>query len=507
MTKDSSNTKRLVKNTAFLYFRMLFLMLISLYTSRVVLKSLGVEDYGIYNAVGGFITLFDVFTHSLSAAISRFITFELGAGNKERLRAVFSTTIIIQLIISVGFILLAETGGLWFLKTQMTIPEGRETAAFWVFQFSLITFVLKLLSVPYNASIIAHEKMGAFAYISMIDGGVRLVIAFIIAYTGYDRLIMYAFFLCVLAAIIRIIYNVYSKRKFEECSFSFIYDKKLFKEIFGFAGWNFIGGASGVLNNHGVNILLNVFCGPAVNAARGIAVQVNNAVLKFVESFMTAIRPQITKSYANGDRSYMMKLIIWGSRLSGYILIVMGIPILLETDEILSLWLVEVPDYTVVFVQLVIINSIIESLSYTLITAMLATGDIKNYQITVGGLNMLGFPLAYIVLKMGFEPYYSFIMIIVVSLACLAARLKMLRQMIDLPIRIFTKEVIFNLLKVVVISIILPYILHKVISQGLPRLFVVSCCSIVSSLIIIILFGFSNVERIYLMNKIKQKIR
>lgn len=185
----------------------------------------------------------------------------------------------------------------------------------------------------------------------------------------------------------------------------------------------------------------------------------------------------------------------------------MGIPILLETDEILSLWLVEVPDYTVVFVQLVIINSIIESLSYTLITAMLATGDIKNYQITVGGLNMLGFPLAYIVLKMGFEPYYSFIMIIVVSLACLAARLKMLRQMIDLPIRIFTKEVIFNLLKVVVISIILPYILHKVISQGLPRLFVVSCCSIVSSLIIIILFGFSNVERIYLMNKIKQKIR
>lgn len=190
MSKESSNTKRLVKNTAFLYFRMLFLMLISLYTSRVVLKSLGVEDYGIYNAVGGFITLFDVFTHSLSAAISRFITFELGAGNKERLRAVFSTTIIIQLIISVGFILLAETGGLWFLKTQMTIPEGRETAAFWVFQFSVITFVLKLLSVPYNASIIAHEKMGAFTYISMIDGGVRLVIAFIIAYTGYDRLII-----------------------------------------------------------------------------------------------------------------------------------------------------------------------------------------------------------------------------------------------------------------------------------------------------------------------------
>lgn len=506
MTKDSSNTKRLVKNTAFLYFRMLFLMLISLYTSRVVLKSLGVEDYGIYNAVGGFITLFDVFTHSLSAAISRFITFELGAGNKERLRAVFSTTIIIQLIISAGFILLAETGGLWFLETQMTIPDGRETAAFWVFQFSVITFVLKLLSVPYNASIIAHEKMSAFAYISILEGLGRLGIAFAILIDGYDRLIMYALLLCILAALIRFIYNYYGKRNFEECSFRFIYEKKLFSEILGFAGWNFIGGSAGVLNNHGINVLLNIFCGPAINAARGLAVQVDNAVLRFSESFMTALRPQITKAYASGNSEYLMILVSKGSRFSTLLMIVISVPIFAETDQLLEIWLTTVPDFCSIFVKLIIFNSIINVVSYPLITLMLATGDIRNYQLSVGGLNILCFPFCYILLKFGLSPISVFIMVIIISVLCLILRLIMLKKMVEFPLKHFFYDVIMRLSFVSCLSSVLPYIISRCIESGYTRLFLNMPLSLFMSIIVAMVIGVRADERKLLISKIRQKL-
>lgn len=503
----SNSTSRIAKNTIMLYIRMLFLMVISLYTSRVVLQSLGVEDFGLYNAVAGFITLFDTFTHSLSAAISRYLTFELGRGDKKKLNLVFSTTVAIQIAISIVFVLVAESVGIWFLQNKMTIPVGRETAALWAFQCALLVFVIKLICVPYNACIIAHEKMGAFAFIGILEGIGKLIVAFAILYFGGDRLILYSVLLCLIQLSITSIYGLYSKRRFEECIFRFVFEKSLFKEIFSFAGWNFIGGSSSVLNNHGVNVLLNVFCGPAVNAARGIAMQVDNAVLKFSDNFLTAVRPQITKSYASGDHSYMMKLVFDGSRFSAYLLILLSIPLVVETPTILSLWLTVVPDHTIAFVRLILLNSIVNVLSYTMITAMLATGNIKTYQIIVGGMNLLGFPVSWILLRLGLAPESVFLCLIGISTICLFLRLILLKRMINLPIMRFLYEVLLRVIVVALLSSVIPFIVSNYFSTGFSRLVVNSSISVLISLCVILFAGISKNERTLIVDKVYSFIK
>lgn len=309
MSNTTENNKRIAKNTLLLYFRMLFLMAVSLYTSRVVLNALGVEDFGIYNVVGGVVAMFSVLSGSLSTAISRFITYELGKGNKENLNKIFSSAVTIQFGLAGIIILLAETIGIWFLNIKMNIPEVRMEAANWVFQFSILTFAINLISVPYNASIIAHEKMSAFAYISILEAVGKLTIAYLITISPIDKLIFYAILMCAVALVVRLTYGNYCKRHFSECTYHFSWDKLLLKQMFGFAGWNFIGASSAILRDQGGNVVINLFCGPTVNAARGIAFQVNNAVNQFVTNFMTALNPQITKSYASGDNEYMMTLI------------------------------------------------------------------------------------------------------------------------------------------------------------------------------------------------------
>lgn len=434
MSNTTENNKRIAKNTLLLYFRMLFLMAVSLYTSRVVLNALGIEDFGIYNVVGGVVAMFSVLSGSLSAAISRFITYELGKGNQENLNKIFSSAVTIQLGLAGIIILLAETIGIWFLNVKMNIPEVRMEAANWVFQFSILTFAINLISVPYNASIIAHEKMSAFAYISILEAVGKLFIAYLITITPMDKLIFYAILMCVVALIVRFTYGNYCKRHFNECTYHFIWDKQLLKSMFSFAGWNFIGASSAVLRDQGGNVVINLFCGPAVNAARGIAFQVNNAVNQFVGNFMTALNPQITKSYAAGDRGYMMTLIFQGARLSFYMLLLLSLPILVNTHYILALWLKIVPEHAVLFVQLILIFALSESISQPLITAMLATGKIRNYQIIVGGLQMMNLPLSYILLRLGYFPEVVIVIAICISQCCLAARLILLRGMIGLSI-------------------------------------------------------------------------
>lgn len=386
MATTSANNKRIAKNTLLLYIRMLFLMAVNLYTSRVVLNVLGVEDFGIYNVVGGVVAMFSMLSGSLSAAITRFITYELGTGDRESLKRIFSSAVTIQIGLAVLIILLAEAIGVWFLNIKMNIPDARIVAANWVFQFSILTFAINLISVPYNASIIAHERMSAFAYISILEAIGKLAIAFLIVVSPMDKLIFYAILMCAVALIVRFAYGIYCKRNFEECTYHFIFDKDLLKRMFGFAGWNFIGATSAVLRDQGGNVVINLFCGPAVNAARGIAFQVNNAVSGFVTNFMTALNPQITKSYAAGDRDYMMTLIYQGARLSFYMLLLLSLPVLINTHYILELWLKTVPEHAVLFVQLVLVFAMSESISHPLITAMLATGKIRNYQLVVGGL-------------------------------------------------------------------------------------------------------------------------
>lgn len=330
MSEQINKSKRLAKNTVLLYVRMLLTMFIGLYTSRVVLHALGVEDYGIYNVVGGLVTMFTVLSGSLSAAISRFITFELGKGNKDRLKRVFSTSINIQFILIAFIVVLMETIGLWFLNYKMVISAERLTAANWVFQFSVFTFAMNLWSVPYNAAIIAHEKMSAFAYIGILDSLCRLGVAFMITYSNFDHLIYYALLLMIVGIIIRLIYGFYCKRNFDETIYHFVLDKSLLNDMFSFAGWNFIGAAAGVCRTTGVNILINLFYGANVNAARGLSVQLNNAISGFANNFMTALNPQITKAYAEEDFHYMNMLLFKGTKLAYFLLMLISMPVLIQ---------------------------------------------------------------------------------------------------------------------------------------------------------------------------------
>lgn len=484
-------------------------MVVSLYTSRVILNALGVEDYGIYNVVGGVVTMFSMLSGSLNAAISRFLTFELGTGNTDKLKKIFSSSITIQFALAAIIVILAETIGLWFMNAKLVIPEERMVAANWCYQFSVLTFAINLINVPYNAAIIAHEKMSAFAYISIVEAVVKLVIAWTIVVTPIDRLIYFGGMLCLLSLVLRLVYGWYCKRKFEECTYTFIYDHDLLKQIFGFAGWNFIGASSSVLRDQGGNIIINLFFGPNVNAARAIAVKVNAVITGFIQNFMTAINPQITKSYASGDREYMFKLVFQGARLSYYILLLISLPVILNTHYLLVVWLKLVPEHTVLFVQLTLIFAMCECISNPLITAMLATGKIRNYQIIVGGLQMLNLPLAYICLKFGGSPESVLYVSIFISQCCLAARLWMLRGMIGLKVISYLKNVYFNVIIVTVISAIIPLFIVRFFEESALSFVSISGIAIICTIITALIVGCNKEERqmVYTqMNKIFQKI-
>lgn len=490
-----------------LYIRMLFSMLVSLYTSRVILQTLGVEDYGIYNAVGGVVSLFSIISNSLSSAISRFMTFELGKGDIQKLKTIFSTSITIQIIISFIVVLLAEIIGVWFLNNKMVIPEERLEAANWIFQFSLATFVIGLISVPYNAAIIAHERMKAFAYIGILEVLAKLGIVFSLMMAPMDKLVFYGLMLLLLSIVIRIIYGIYCKRNFEECTYSFVMDKLLLKEMFGFAGWNFIGASSAILRDHGGNIIINLFCGPAVNAARGIAVQVNGIVNSFVGNFMVAVNPQITKNYAAGKYDYMMDLMFKSSRFSFYLLLILSLPIIVSTDYILSLWLDIVPEHTSAFLQLTLLFSLSETLATPLVTAMLATGRIRNYQIIVGGLQMMNLPISYTCLRCGLPPEAVFIVAIGVSVICELARIYMLRRMINLSARSFFQKVYINVWSVLAVSAVFPFILKWNLDEGFISF--ASCCilSLTCSVLSVCYIGCNKVERLYFREQINTFIK
>lgn len=503
MQSTQQNNKRIAKNTLLLYVRMFFMMAVSLYTSRVVLNALGVEDFGIYNVVGGVVAMFSMLSGSLSAAISRFITYELGKGNQEKLTSIFSSAVTIQLGLGLVILLVAEAVGVWFLNVKMNIPEERIVAANWVFQLSILTFIINLVSIPYNAAIIAHEKMSAFAYISIVEAVGKLIIAYLVIVSPIDTLIFYASLMCALAIIVRFIYGSYCKCHFLECTYHFIWDKNLLKQMFGFAGWNFIGASSAVLRDQGGNIVINLFCGPTVNAARGIASQVNNAINGFVINFMTALNPQITKSYASGDRDYMMRLIYQGARLSFYMLLLLSLPVLINTHYILVLWLKIVPEHAVNFVQLILIFAMCESISQPLITAMLATGKIRNYQLIVGGLQILNLPVSYVLLRLGCFPETVMIVAIVLSLACLLARLILLRKMIGLSARKYIKKVCLNILIVTVISAILPALVSWYADETFLNFLLICLLALTCTLFSVFFVGCNKDERSFVFSKIQ----
>lgn len=480
---------------------MLLTMFVSLYTSRVVLQTLGIDDYGIYNVVGGVVAMFSVLSGSLSSAISRFITFELGRNDMEKLKRVFSSAVTIQIALSLLIIILAETIGLWFLNNKMVIPFGRLIATNWVYHFSILTFAINLISIPYNAAIIAHEKMSAFAYISILEVIGKLLVAFTIAISPIDKLIYYGCLLMLIAIIIRMVYSYYCKKHFTECTYQLIFDKSLLKQMFGFAGWNFMGASSAVLRDQGGNIVMNLFCGPAVNAARGIAMQVNHAIYGFVANFMTAMNPQITKSYASGDHKYMMTLVFQGARLSFYMLLILSLPVIVNAPYILKMWLGIVPEHTAHFVQLVLLFAMSESISTPLITAMLATGKIRNYQLIVGGLQMINLPISYFCMKAGFMPECVIIIAIILSQCCLATRLILLKNMIHLPVVQYLKNVYLNVIVVSLGAIFVPLLMHQYTDSGFLQFILNSLVCLICTIIAIYFIGCTKQERILIKSK------
>lgn len=505
MDSHAENTRRIAKNTLMLYVRMLFGMLVSLYTSRVVLNTLGVEDYGIYNVVGGVVAMFSLISNSLSSSVSRFLTFELGRGDMQRLKDIFSTSILIHLALAMIVLVLAETVGVWFLNTHMTIPTERLHAANWVFQASVVSFMFGLFSVPYNASIVAHEHLSIFAYFSILDITLRLAIVIFIAYASFsaDKLIIYSLLLLAASIFSRQIYWFYCRRNFEECRVSRTFNKNYWKQMSSFAGWNFIGCTAGLLKDQGVNIILNIYMGPVINAARGIAMSVNSAVNSFVGNFMTALNPQITKSYASEDRDYMFSLVERGARFSFYILLMLTLPILFETEFILTLWLKQYPEHTVNFVRLVLILSMCDTLSNTLVTLQNATGRIRNYQIAVGGILMLNLPLSCLCLELGYPPEATLLVAIVVSICCMALRLLFLRQMTGMSIAIFIKNVCIRAVMVSLCSVVIPLFLTRTIAcNGWEHFAIMTIVCVICSLISICIIGCTKSERRFVLQKI-----
>jgi len=484
-------------------------MVVGLITSRVVLRALGTEDFGIYGAVAGVVTLFTVFTGSMSAAISRFITFELGREEEGTdLRKVFSTAVSIQLVLSASIVLLAETLGLWWLNSQMQVPPERMEAARWVFQFSLLSLVIQLVSVPYNADIIARERMDAFAYISIFEGLGKLLVAFCIAISPIDKLVLYAALLALVSLLTRLAYGVFCRRHFPEARYDGKLDKSLFGRMFSFAGWNFIGSGSGILRDQGGNQLLNLFFGPVANASWLLASQVNGTVQKFVTSFTTAINPQITKSYASGDRDYMMNLVFKGSRMSVYLLALVVCPVFFNAEFLVNLWLGAdaVPPDAILFIRLILMYLMVESISYTMVTAMLATGDIRNYQLLVGGLQLLNVPLAWLCLKLGAPAQCIYWVAIGVAFCCLAARLYMLRGMIGLPVRRFLQEVFLKELLVVALSMMLAWCLSILLPMERWWGFLIhASVSVLITGLCILLLGFTREERNALIARILKR--
>lgn len=504
---SQANNKRIAKNTILLYFRTMFVMVIALYTSRVILNELGVDDYGIFNAVGGVVAMFTVISSALSSSISRFITYELGHGDKSRLSAIFSTSLNIQFAIAAIVLILCEIGGVWFLNCKMSIPPDRLVAANWVLQCSLLSFCVGLISVPYNACIIAHEHMSAFAYISVLEAVLKLVICYMLITSPWDQLITYAVLMLAVSVLIRIVYGVYCSNHFEECHYHIVKDKPLLREMTSFAGWGFFTNMAWVFNTQGVNLLVNVFFGVALNAARGIATQVEGAVLQFVNNFTTAINPQITKCYGAGEKEAMFSLVCRGAKFSLLLLLFIAVPLELETEYILTLWLKIVPNHAVTFIRLVIIGIMVNALGNTGYTACMATGNIKKYVLSITTVGILVFPLTWVAYKLGMPAETTYIIYISVYIIVDIVRLYIMRGLLNFPAMMFVQKVLIPLICTISVGSILPIIVYSSMSQSLIRLFVTTIVSFFSIGLATCYIGLTKHEREMTLGKIIAKIK
>lgn len=474
---------------------MFFSMIVSLYTSRLILSTLGITDFGIYSVVGGVVTLFSFLNSAMAVSTQRFLTFEIGKGNKKILNNIFSISVNLHLCISLIVLLIAETIGVWFLNNKLKIPYDRIVAANWVFQFSVFTLILTILSVPYNALIIAREKMNIFAYIGILEVFLKLLIVYLLFITDFDKLILFSALVFIVSLVIRIMYQLYCRKNYPESHYKFYWEKNLFKQMASFAGWNLIGVFAGLAQDQGINVILNIFFGPIINAARGIGVQVNNSVTNLVINFQTAINPPITKAYATGEMFNQNKLVFFSSKLSFFLIFIFSLPLILNADIVLGLWLKKVPENTIFFVNLGLINIMIGSISGPLQILAQATGKVKYYQIIVSSILLMDLPIAYLILWFGFNIQIVLWSTIVISVIALVARLYILKFLVSFSISEFFNEVINPILKVFFLSSILPVICIFYLESVWVRFFLIILSSVISIIFFVWVFGINKSER------------
>lgn len=507
MNITAANNKRIAKNTLLLYMRMLLFMAISLYTSRINLDSLGEIDYGVYNVVGGVVAMFSILSGSVSVAISRYLTYELGTGNRQKLNTVFCTSINIQILMGVLIFIAAEIIGVWFLNTHMNIPADRMEAANWVLQCSIITFIINLISVPYNALIIAHEKMSAFAYIGLIEAVLKLIICYLLYISPIDKLILWAVMLMLVSVCMRMIYGSYAKRHFEESKYRWGIDKALMKDMSKFIGWAFWGNGVVVLRDQGTNILLNIFFGPAVNAARGIAMSVNTAMYSFVTNFMTAINPQITKSYAQSDFDGMNVLIMRGCRFGFFILMLLVVPVCVNIDYILNLWLIDVPKHTAAFIVLTLMYSMVDCYATPLCTGVLANGQIKRYEMQLTAIYVVNFIIIYLILKWGASPEWVFVLAVLFKTFVVVALLCNGRALYRLNISFFIRKAIIKPMLIFTVSFLIAWWIKFDFTNDFLCFILSAASSFVLSAMLIWFVGLESQERKGIVKMIINRIR
>ena len=490
---------RIAKNTGLLYFRMLLLLIVSLYTSRVILAALGAEDYGIYNVVGGVVAMIGFLRGTMSTASSRFVAVSLTYEDLSERRKVFSNIFIVNLLFALLVIVVAESIGIWFLLEKMTIPSDRMDAALWVYQLSIITVALGIITVPYNACIIAHERMGAFAYISLFDAFAKLTIAFLISHSTYDRLIIYAVLMMVVSLLDVSIYVFYCLRRFPESKLCLKANKDLIKNVFSFIGWASYGSFVSMGFTQGLNIILNIFFNPVVNAARAIAVQVQSAVSQFSNNFQTAINPQMIKSMASKNYSDTRRLCISSSKMSFYIMCVIGIPLLLNMSFILKLWLVDVPEYTAQFCMIVLCIGIWESLAYPLRVINQAEGNIRNFQLIEGTFLLLIVPISYAVLKIWAIPLLVFVVHLTIELSCQLIRIRLVTYKFEMPFMDYVKEVYLKIFPAFILPLLaVVFFDFFVNTTGWAHLILTTAISEIILGLVVFFYGLNIAERRFL---------
>jgi O-antigen/teichoic acid export membrane protein len=481
-------------------------MIVSLFTVRVVLKTLGVEDYGIYSVVAGVVEMFSFLSITMASASQRFFAYELGKNNILQLKRTFSITFLIYTIIALIILILSETVGLWFLNNKMIIPTDRINAANFIYQISILSFLITIMNIPYEAIIIARENMRFFAYISVLEVILKLAGVYILVLFSLDKLKLYSFLILVTTCIVTFCYRKLCRRNYEETFFHFYWNKDLFKTLISYSAWSLFGAITSVVNNQGINILLNVFFGPAVNAARAIGYRVSSTISSFSTNFYTAINPQIIKSYASEDKGYMKVLINKSSKFSFFLLLLIALPILVELENILKLWLNETNVYIVTFSRLAIIFALVNSLENPLTQAVRATGNIRKYQITVGFFTLLTFPISYLLLIFRFPPESTIYTLITIYIIALFIRLNVLHKLINFSTKIYWKEVLFKILIVCIFSTILPFILKNKIGEGVLQFFIVETFSFVWILTVIYILGLSKEEKLAIASFTKKSI-